>query len=314
MSPTTGTPVGHSRSSAASGGRPQRGWLSTASSYGVADHSASAAGCRHATAIRRAPRLDPPYRAALRRTSARTGRPAQRPGVGLRGGTGQPVGTCRPGGGAGVRRRRAVAVPLAGRRAAPPGAPVRPAAPAVAGRAPGRGPCRPGRRGDPQRRAGHRALRRRGGRPTGGHRGPRRRFADHPRAGPTGGTPRPAGHRRYAAGRAPARPSGLPGRSLLALGAAARRGVPRPLGAARPGPGAPAPGRRLQCRRGQRAGAGGVSFGGVGAGRFSVGRAGPAGARPAARTRRPCCRPDRSAAATPGRSSSSPQPRWRGVR
>ncbi|MEV0212296.1 M23 family metallopeptidase [Micromonospora sp. NPDC050695] len=47
---------------------------------------------------------------------------------------------------------------------------------------------------------------------------------------------------------------------------------------------------------------------------LSAGRAAPAAARPAVRTRRRCCTPDRSAAATPGRPSSSRPPRWPAAR
>lgn len=217
------------------GGRPQGRSLSTASSAGLAGDPASAGGLRHATAIRP---IDPPCTAALRRDPARADRAARRAG---RGGARPTTDADRAGRrGPGVRPGARRTVPLAGRRAASSGTPIRPAAPAVAARSPGRRPRRGGRSGDPQRRSGHRALRRSGCRATGDHSGPRRRAADHPRAGPTRRTSWPAGHRRHAVGRAAARSPGLPGRGVPALGPAPGHGLSGPTGTARPRPGATA--------------------------------------------------------------------------
>lgn len=208
----------------------------------MADDQAVAGGCRHATVIRPPCLLGRPHRPAPRRVRSRAGRAPLRADRARGGSAGPPTAA----GGAGVLcgRRRPGAVPFAARRPADPGTPIRPTAPAMAGRAPGRRPGRPGGRGDPQRRAGHCALRGPGGRPPRGHRGARRWAADHPRAGTAGRAPRPAGHRRRAAGRAAAGASGLPDRSVPALGSAPGRRIPGPAGTARPRSGATVRGRR----------------------------------------------------------------------
>ena len=218
------------------------------------------------------------------------------------GGTGQPVDTGRPGGGAWRPSRRA-----AGRFRWPLDGPPRP----VRRFDPPPQPWLPGHRGvdlaaapaagGPQRRRRDGALRRAGRRPAGGHRRPRRRPADHLRAGPSRLYAPAAGGRRDAAGRAAARPSGLPGRGLPALGAAPRRRSTSTRWPCSAWARCAAAGRRLRCRRGQRTGAGGQRRSGS-APAVSAGRAAPAAARRAARTRRRCCRPDRTAAASPGRS------------
>lgn len=270
----------HSRSSTPPGGRPQSGLLSTASAAGLANDRAPGRGCRHARASHHPPRLDPPYRAALRGVPPRSDRAALRSGgacrVGARPATDADRADRVPGFRLCARSHRAL--PLAARRATATGAPLRPATPAVAVRPPGRRPGRLGGNHGPQCRAGHRALRRPGGRSRGGHRGARRRAADHPRAGPTCGTPRSGSRHRRAAGRTAARPPGLPGRRVPALGPAPGRRISGPAGPARPRPGAAAPGAPGPLDRGS-----GVS----------AGRAAPAAAQPAARTRRRCCRPDR---------------------
>ncbi|SCL21365.1 hypothetical protein GA0070624_2299 [Micromonospora rhizosphaerae] len=147
-----------------------------------------------------------------------------------------------------------VGVSLAARRCAAAGAPVRSAAAAVVARSPRRRPGRrPGRRGSVGRR-GRGALRRHGGRASGGHGRARRRAADHLRTGtPPTGRRRP-GHRRNADRHPARRAPRLPGGGVPALGPAPGRGVPGPPGPARPRSGPAAPARRLGGRRARRSG------------------------------------------------------------
>ena len=139
-------------------------------------------------------------------------------------------------------------VPMASRRVAPGGASLRSAGPAVATRAPGRRPGRPDRRHRAGRGLRHRVLRGHGGRAAGGHRRARRWAADHVRAGAADRHRRRTGRGRDTGGRPAGRPPGLPGGGLPALGPEARRGVPRPAGAARSRPGPPATRRRAPVR------------------------------------------------------------------
>lgn len=251
-----------------------------------------------------------PYRrrrALCRPAVPRAGRRARHgagPGAGRGGGRGTRPSAVVRGPGTRGPGTRGGAVPVAARRRAPPGPPVRPAAAAVAARPPGRRPGRRAGRHRAVRRCRHGPLRRHGRRPPGRQRRARRRTTDHLRAGVTGGPPGRPARRRGAAGRAARRPPRLPRPGLPALGAAARHGLPRPAGAARPRPGAAAAARGRQHRPAgnRRTWTAGVGRAAVGRRWLSAGRAAGEAAPRGARTRRRCCRPARTAAASPARS------------
>ncbi|MDT4986251.1 MAG: hypothetical protein QOI74_345 [Micromonosporaceae bacterium] len=213
--------------------------------------------------------------------------------------------------GCGTRRGRPTGgpVPVAAARAAFGGASVRPAAEAMATRAPRRRPCR--RTGSHRVRRGGRcgAVRRSGRRHRRREHRPPGRPAYHVRAGVADGRHRPAGARRRPHRIVGARASRLPGHRVPALGTPAGSCLPRSAGAARSGPGAAAaaaPRRQRNCsavgsrpRRGRSAGGARPRRGRCpgGARPVSGGRGARAAGRRAARTPRPGCTPARTGAA-----------------